>query len=114
MPADLPRMVTTMRRRIVTLTDTDSTFLNLNPWVEWITEQLGGEELPDDDHLTSMNCIIYILRCQNDFQMEWLTRNMGIEASHRGLILFKSEFIIKRQMLTDGKKHYAAFVNGSL
>lgn len=108
MPADMPRLVGAMTRRVVTLTDTDSTFLNLGPWMEYVARHYDVEAMSEDERLTALNVIIYLLRLFNDHQMWELTKNLGVPEDRRRLINFKSEFVIGRMVLTNGKKHYAA------
>ena len=108
MPADMPRIVGEMRRRTVCLVDTDSTFLNLHPWMAWLRENGGLEGADEDRLLTGMNVMVYLLRLMNDDQMAALTRNLGVPEDRRRLINFKSEFVISRMVLTNGKKHYTA------
>ena len=108
MPADMPRMVGEMTRRVVILTDTDSTFLNLHPWMEWLTSYFDYSDADEDRLLTGLNSMVYLLRLMNDYQMACLTRNLGVPEHKRKLINFKSEFVIARMVLTDGKKNYAA------
>lgn len=109
MHSDMPRRVTEMKRRTVIMTDTDSTFLNLHPWMKWLDEMVENfADCEEMKRLTGLNSIVYILRLMNDFQMAMLTKNLGIPEEERGLINFKSEFVIKRMVLTDGKKNYAA------
>ena len=109
-PPDMPRIVGEMRRRVVILTDTDSTFLNLHPWMEWLRENAGLEGAEEDVQLTGMNVMVYLLRLMNDDQMAELTKNLGVPEEKRRLINFKSEFVISRMVLTNGKKHYTALL----
>lgn len=108
MPADMPRMAASMTRRVVILTDTDSTFLNLHPWMQWLDENAGLAGATEEQRLTGLNAMVYLLRLLSDYQMSCLTRNLGVPERKRRLINFKSEFVIARMVLTDGKKNYAA------
>jgi hypothetical protein len=110
MPPDMPRMVGEMKRRVVILTDTDSTFLNLHPWMAWLKENCDMAEAAEDQLLTGMNVMVYLLRLMNDDQMAALTENLGVPEHRRRLINFKSEFVISRMVLTNGKKHYTALL----
>ena len=109
-PPDMPRIVGEMKRRVVILTDTDSTFINLHPWMLWIRENCGLEGAEEDKLLTGMNVMVYLLRLMNDDQMATLTENLGVPEHKRRLINFKSEFVISRMVLTNGKKHYTALL----
>ena len=110
MPPDMPRMVGEMKRRVVILTDTDSTFLNLHPWMNWLKENCEMADAEEDKLLTGMNVMVYLLRLMNDDQMAALTENLGVPEHKRRLINFKSEFVISRMVLTNGKKHYTALL----
>lgn len=105
---DCPRWADQVHRKIVTLVDTDSNFLDLHPWINFIKESYGIEELEDADYLTSMNIFIYLLNRLNDMQMANLTKAMQVPEARRSRINFKNEFIIARLILTAGKKNYVA------
>ena len=107
-PSDLPRRIAEMQRCSVVLTDTDSTFLNLGPWMRFIGTIFDMSQATEEESLTGLNILVYMMRLLNDLQMEALTAALGVPADKRGLINFKSEFVIKRMVLTDGKKHYVA------
>lgn len=108
MPADMPRLIGEMTRRVVILTDTDSTFLNLLPWMEWLRASFELPENDEDQMLTCLNVMVYLLRLVSDFQMGELTKNLGVPEDKRRMINFKSEFVISRMVLTNGKKNYVA------
>jgi len=105
---DLPRRAATMRRRAVIACDTDSNFLYLGPWMEWLGQSYNLAEATPEERLTALNVMVYLLRLLNDEVMWTLTKNLQIPEDKRRLINFKSEFVISRMMLTGGKKHYAA------
>jgi hypothetical protein len=108
LPGDLPNLVTQMRRRVVVLTDTDSTFLNLDPWMAAVSEMYDLTEASENERLTVLNVMVYLLRLLSDTEMGWLMANLGVPEEKRGLINFKSEFVIPRMVLTAGKKNYAS------
>ena len=110
MPPDMPRIVGQMRRRVVILTDTDSTFINLHPWMQWVEENCEHDMEDENKRLTAMNVMVYLLRLMNDWQMWALMTNLGVPEAKRKLINFKSEFVISRMVITGGKKHYTALL----
>lgn len=110
MPSDLPRMVAKMERRTVIASDTDSTFLNLHPWMQWVGENFDISTATEEEKLTCLNAMVYLLRLSSDYQMGLLTRNLGVPEAKRKIINFKSEFVISRMVLTDGKKNYMALL----
>jgi hypothetical protein len=105
---DMPRVVTEMERRSVILVDTDSNFLGLDPWMNWLGENYDLSEATEDEMLTGLNVMVYLLRLVNDHYMALLTKNLQVQENKRSLINFKSEFVIARMILTNGKKNYAA------
>ena len=109
-PGDLPRRIAEMKRSSVVLTDTDSTFLNLGPWMRFLGTVFDMSQATEEESLTGLNILVYMMRLLNDLQMEALTAALGVPADKRGMINFKSEFVIKRMVLTDGKKHYVALM----
>ena len=78
--------------------------------MEWLRENAGLEGAEEDVQLTGMNVMVYLLRLMNDDQMAELTKNLGVPEEKRRLINFKSEFVISRMVLTNGKKHYTALL----
>jgi len=110
MPGDLPRRVQEMARDTVLLVDTDSTFLNLRPWMDFVGGHFDLAGAPPEDRLTVMNCMIYMLAKFSDWQMQFLTRNLNVPEDKRSMINFKSEFVMKRVILTGGKKNYAGLL----
>ena len=110
LPADMPARVAEMEREVVILGDTDSTFLHLAPWMEFLGGCFDLTEATEEERLTALNAAVYVLRLSSDFQMGMLTRNLGVPEEKRKLINFKSEFVISRMVLTSGKKHYVALL----
>ena len=111
LPVDLTHIVPKMVRRSVLLVDTDSNFINLHPWMQWLSTNMEGFDYANEQqHLTGLNIMVYILYMMSRFQMDILTKNMGVPEDKRILISFKSEFVIKRMVLTDGKKNYVALM----
>ena len=108
LPGDLPRRASTMRRRVVILCDTDSTFLHLGPWMDWVRTRYDLTACTAEERLTALNSIVYVLRLLSDDVMGRLTAHLQVPEDRRWLINYKSEFVIARMMLTGGKKHYAA------
>jgi hypothetical protein len=76
--------------------------------MEWLTSYFDYSDADEDCLLTGLNSMVYLLRLMNDYQMACLTRNLGVPEHKRKLINFKSEFVIARMVLTDGKKNYTA------
>lgn len=103
------------RKAVITI-DTDSNFLNLNPWYEFCLEVMGDrideyEQEPiiiDTNILNIMSCICtwYINLSLIDIVQEW-----GVENVEKAkLISFKNEFHMPVVILTDAKKNYASII----
>jgi hypothetical protein len=107
---DLPRRALSMRRRVVTLADTDSTFLYLGRWMKWLGQSYDLSAATPEERLTALNAMVYLLRLLNDDVMWRLTGNLQIPENKRRILNFKSEFVISRMMLTGGKKHYVGLL----
>ncbi len=106
LPSDGPKRVAVMRRKCVPVADTDSSFVCLGPWVDFLEGLFDFSEATDDQRLTALNCMIYILCVLSREQMGDLTRNLGVQADRRKRLVFKNEFVFKRVVITNGKKHY--------
>jgi DNA polymerase elongation subunit (family B) len=111
LPTDLVKRVGEMEREVVLLSDTDSTFLHLHPWMKFLAKYFDVIDPDPTKRLTAINAIVYMLRLSSDAQMLRLTTNLGIAEERRSFINFKSEFIIKRMVLTQGKKNYISLNN---
>lgn len=98
-------------RRSVIAADTDSNFITLDRWVGWAREH-GG--LDDDGDLqaraSAIGVIIWILTQVIKESYSEMTKGMRIPENKRPIIAMKNEYVIKRIMLTDGKKHYAQLI----
>lgn len=100
-----------MRRRCVIISDTDSTFLNINPVVEWYQKKINGEEVLDKiGRVVVCNIMVNSITKYIE-QVFWeLTKNMNIPEERRKLIQMKSEFNYSRIILTKNKKQYAGII----
>lgn len=107
---DINHKIEVMERKSVILTDTDSTFLTVDPWVKWCESYLEIDNSTDEKQLTVINTMLMLMRLASDHQMEKLTTNMFVPKDFRWLVNFKSEFIYSRLLLTNGKKHYMGLV----
>jgi len=110
-PPHIDRTVEQMNRRSVILADTDSSFVCLSDWLDYVDKtMINLKEVDEEKHLTVLNVMVYFLIKYSRFQMNILTKNLWVPEDKRALILFKSEFVLKRVILTNGKKHYAGLV----
>lgn len=104
------------RQAIITI-DTDSNFVNLNPWYEFCVNDIVGEDIAtygqdpieiDTNILNIMSCICtwHINESLIKYGHEW-----GIELESKcELINFKNEFHMVVVVLTPNKKNYASLI----
>ena len=105
---DKERHIADMRRKCVIISDTDSTFLNIDPVVEWYERELnGGERLDKIGRIAVCNVMVYAITKFVEKIFWQLTKNMNIPEDRRKLISMKSEFNYSRIILTKNKKQYA-------
>jgi len=66
-----------MKRKCVLISDTDSSFLNLNPAVEWFEESFnGGERMERKSRVAICNIVTYLITKFVDKVFDILTTNM--------------------------------------
>ena len=108
---DKERHIADMRRKCVIISDTDSTFLNIDPVVEWYERELnGGERLDKIGRIAVCNVMVYAITKFVEKIFWQLTKNMNIPEDRRKLINMKSEFNYSRIILTKNKKQYAGII----
>jgi hypothetical protein len=97
-----------MERKIVLLSDTDSTFINLNDYVQYFKDKFyNGENLNNCQLANIIDIINSILTNYIERVYRELTGNFNVPDSKKKLINMKNEFLIKRLILTRNKKQYA-------
>ena len=87
---DLHERVETMERRVVVLSDTDSTFLYLNPLVKW-QEQRFGQDLSGLKRLGCVSVATHLASHLVNRIFQVLTKNLNVPEERRGLINMKNE-----------------------
>jgi len=95
-----------MERSTILTVDTDSNFLNLDPYVKWVHKTI---QLPDSDKLmySIPNSAILFLAKFIQKELNRLTANCNVTEVKQPIINMKSEFLYSRLMLTRNKKQYA-------
>jgi hypothetical protein len=104
--------VSKLIRKTVIISDTDSTFLNLNPYFEYVLD-IGGIEKEDvtKEQQASIISVMTFVITKFIARVFWqLTKNLNILEEDRSKINMKSEFHYLRMMLTRNKKSYAGLV----
>jgi hypothetical protein len=101
-----------MKRKCVLISDTDSSFLNLNPVVEWFEETFNeGERMDRKPRVAVCNVMTYLITKFVEKVFYQLTTNMQLREDRRPMINMKSEFNYARIMLTKNKKQYAGVIS---
>jgi len=100
------------RRKVVLTIDTDSNFLNLNPWVEFMFNNIINNDYTcegrDEDSLKfiAVNTMAF---CITNMMKEVLwryTKDANIPEDYRSFINIKNEFLMSRVVLASKKKRY--------
>ena len=108
-PPDLTLRADRITRRGVIHTDTDSTFLSLQPWIDWIWDG-WNEGNTSGRRFKALNIIIYFLGYFSRKWMDMLATNLNVPDDKKSILEFKSELVISRMFLTSGKKHYGSWI----
>lgn len=104
------------KRKCVLTIDTDSNMLDLNPWVEFMSENVinQNEELRcrDTDQLRfiSINTMAFVITNMIGTVLGKYTKGANIPKEYRGYINMKNEFLFSRMVLASKKKKYITSV----
>ena len=99
-------------RRSVVAEDTDSTMINLNPWVEFSLKYFGENNnkilSKDEDQLrfAIINSLCFILTKYITLILNTYTARSNILPDYRKFINMKNEFLFGRLFLSPVKKRY--------
>lgn len=99
-----------MIRKAVIISDTDSTFLNIDPIVEWYKKKIGKQELDKDTRIVVCNAMVFFITKFITLVFAELTKNLNVVESMRPIVNMKSEFNFSRLILTSKKKRYAGII----
>lgn len=102
----------TETRATVITVDTDSNFLNLEPYYNFVRDNVSFRVEEADMELTYkiINLISYILGRVVTAAYWTFTTNCNIPEEKRPIIKMKNEFFMSRVLLTDSKKNYASYM----
>jgi hypothetical protein len=78
-------------RAAVLVVDTDSNFINVDPFVRFCRDELGAKTKEDVDRVSVVNVVIYLLARVIESTYATLTRNMNIPEDKRPIINMKNE-----------------------
>lgn len=96
-------------RKSVLYVDTDSNFLGLNPWLEFIrNDVLTVQDTVDPKEFvfTSVNMMALFLSNTIDLGLKTLARNMNVTDKYAKILNMKNEFYMDRIIFTSAKKRY--------
>lgn len=104
------------KRKCVITIDTDSNMLNLNPWVEFMFDNIIVPnnlcETRDREQLRfiSINTMSYVITNMIGGVLGEYTKNANIPEEYRSKINMKNEFLFSRMILASKKKKYVSSI----
>jgi DNA polymerase elongation subunit (family B) len=98
--------ITDMLRKCIIISDTDSTFLNMEPTISWFSDTFDVK-ISEVEKLSIINIFVYVITKLVRQVFDNLTTNMNFAKELQPLIEMKSEFNYSRIILTKNKKQYA-------
>lgn len=97
------------RRNVVTVIDTDSNILSLDPWIEYcFTKLMHGDygRRHIDNVFININTITYVISSVIGITLDLYGRHSNITKEHRKRYKMKNEFFFSRLILANVKKRY--------
>ena len=98
----------TMERETILVTDTDSTFVYLDPLVKVMKGVVKQNSYDQEETTSIVNVFTYLLTHFIESVFYELSTNYNVEVKNRSMISMKNEFLFERVVLTENKKQYAA------
>lgn len=95
------------RRRVVPISDTDSTIFTCEYWCN----EVYGEDGDPDDHTSITLAVVYLITGITEHILGLLAAFMGVAHSKLRLLNMKNEFYFKSLAATTSAKHYFASQN---
>lgn len=95
----------TMKRRVVVLSDTDSTCFTLDEWVTWYK----GHFEVSDEAIAVAGVATYIASSNIINQLGILSKSMNVDQNLIGTLAMKNEFLWTVHMPSEVSKHYTAY-----
>lgn len=104
--------VNNLYRKIVILSDTDSTFLYAGAFLEFLCDicNIDRSKLNINERASLVSIFTYFATVYIEKAFEILTRNCNVLEEDRKIITMKSEFHYSRIILTKNKKSYAGLI----
>ena len=104
------------KRKCVITIDTDSNFLNLNPWVEFVRENVvrGSDILESRDQnqqtFVIINSMAYCITQMMKKVLWRYTKDANVPKDYRQYTNIKNEFLMSRVVLASKKKRYISSI----
>jgi DNA polymerase elongation subunit (family B) len=102
------------KRKTVIIVDTDSNFLNLNPWVEFMfkfivepNDKLAVRDT-QQNRFIAINTMCYVITNMITEVLAKYTKGANIPKDFRSKINMKNEYLLSRIILSSKKKRYVA------
>lgn len=111
---DRYKRATKDKRKSIIVVDTDSNFINLNNYIEFVTEMLQLNSSNEKQQLTIMNIFIDVVTETLKRTFWTITTNMGLIEKAKPIINMKNEFVYKKIMTTRNKKNYGGIITSEL
>jgi len=98
------RAIKDKRESILTV-DTDSNFIYMNPFYEFISERFEVEDTKEDT-ISVVNIGVYFLTHFIEASLKRLTENCNLSEEKQPIINMKNEYLYEKFMSTENKKQY--------
>lgn len=104
------------KRRCVITIDTDSNFLNLHPWVEFMRDNVINPDYRNESRdknalkFISVNTMAYVITNMMKVVLNRYTKDANIPEDYRFYINIKNEFLMSRVVLASKKKKYVSSI----
>ena len=104
------------KRKCVITIDTDSNFLNLHPWVEFMRDNVINPDYKNDSRdkhqlkFISVNTMAYVITNMMKEVLNRYCKDAHIPEDYRAYINIKNEFLMTRVVLASKKKKYVSSI----
>ena len=105
----------TQKRKAVLIIDTDSNFINLDPWYQFVKDEVfAGIDVshkdPTDFRYTILYTCAYFLEKVIEKTLYQFMVHCNVPKERRDMLTMKNEFLFVRILITDNKKNYASVI----
>lgn len=100
-----------LKRATVLAIDTDSNFLNIKPFVDYVQKNIKGyETLNSDSIYKSVNIMANILTRYIDLVHQKYTSDCNVPDDKKYIVNMKNELLLRKILFTCNKKNYASIL----